>query len=238
MKIDRSLFLLLTGAIAGSACYINTQGPGSQPPPTPSAAPSGTTAEPAPSVSPTARRLSKGHLGRVGTPSSEGPEPPPPSVPPPTDPPAGACLDSAPAATSPTCEGLAPDASCAPFAFVGQKCAAYNLYFKPKVAAQAVSCMKAFDGKALCSAGNTYTCGKNALLASCPDANVATACTQIAATCKDTAANCSALLSGLNAAGLQKVSQCAVADGCKSGLYSCVEGLMGPSAEGAGGTKR
>jgi hypothetical protein len=118
----------------------------------------------------------------------------------------------------------APDTSCAPFPFPQQRCATYKSNFAPKVAASAVSCMAALSSKQVCDGSQAYNCGKAALAQACPDPTVGQLCAIAATSCKSTAADCTALLSGLNDQGKQQVAQC-VAQGCQAGLYSCIEGL-------------
>ncbi|MGD0527340.1 MAG: hypothetical protein ABSE49_19520 [Polyangiaceae bacterium] len=266
MKISRSLFLALTGAIGGSsACYV--EGPPPPPPPrpvvyqyasAPAPVPSTTTyiyvnrrgqriatrvvvnKRPAPPVggatSDPTYRPPPPNLG-VTSPSSEGmsaPPPPPPGVshvsdpvvPPPRPAPpseGGGCLDTAPVSV-PDCNRLRIDPSCGIKSFVVQRCNAYRAYFDSAVATVAVSCMEAMSSKQLCDAENTYSCGKQALAEACPDTELTQLCSIAATSCKTTAADCTALLSGLNEPAKQEVARC-IASGCHAGLYSCVEGL-------------
>jgi hypothetical protein len=228
MKVDRSLFLLLTGVLAGG-CHIYVDEPGPRtanappPPPSPNQATPPTPPAPAPPppqpgapAQPQQRvtNVIPVHLGHSGgTPASGG-----------TTPPAGACLD-ANATAVPDCGTMkAPDSTCTPFPFPQQKCTAYKTYFVPKVAAQAISCMTSLSSKQVCDATQTYGCGKAALAQACPDPAVGQLCTIAAGACKSTPADCASLISGLNDQGKQQVAQC-IAQGCQAGLYSCVEGL-------------
>jgi hypothetical protein len=224
MKVDRSLFLVLTGALAGG-CHIYVDEPAPQtaatpPPPTANQstpAPGAPAAPPAPgqpaapAKPPT--KVVPIHLRGGTQPAPSG-----------TTPPANACLD-ANTATVPDCATMkAPDTSCAPFPFPQQRCASYKSNFAPKVAASAIACMTALSSKQVCDGSQAYNCGKAALAQACPDPAVGQLCAIAATSCKSTAADCTALLSGLNDQGKQQVAQC-VAQGCQAGLYSCIEGL-------------
>jgi hypothetical protein len=205
MKIDRALFLAATGALA-SGCVI--QSTPAQNPPAPAPAPVAASPTPAP----TPGRTVGARAGIAALSKSS------------TTPPTTACLDNEAAAIGDCAAMQAPAASCSGFAFPQTKCNAYKAYFKPKVAAQAVTCLQGLSSQAVCDATQTYTCGTNALRAACPDANLAQLCQTASSACHETAENCVNYLSGLNDAGRQKVAAC-VAQGCTAGLYSCIEGL-------------
>jgi len=227
MKIERSLFLALTGVLSGSAaCVIYTHDPANDPT---SAAPTSTIppgATAVPPTQPTAVAPSvpkhevasgvRGHRGGV-TPQTDGGAAPP-------TPPAGQCLDNS-AATAGDCTKLTGPSAEGCVAAQG-KCGAYNAYFRPKVAAQAYSCMQSAQN--LCTSTAANDCGKSALQQACPDPNVATICQAYAGLCKTDANTCSSIVSGLNDQGRQKLAQCVTA-GCSAGLYSCVEGLAAPT---------
>ena len=244
MKIDRSLFLVLTGVLAGStACEAscNMGDHHAHPPPPPPAQPVANQSTPAATSTPATAPTSA--PGTVPTPSRVVPlhlahggsvVPTPTPTPSPT-PPSG-CLDSS-STTVPACSTMpAVDSSCSANAFPAQKCGAYNAYFSPKVAASAIGCLSKLSGKQLCDSSQVYACGKTALSQACPDNSVAQLCGIAATSCKSTAADCTALLSGLNDAGKQQVAQC-IAQGCQAGLYSCVEGLTS-STEGSAKFRR
>jgi hypothetical protein len=227
MKVDRSLFLVLTGTLSAGACQVyvgddkpktpQAAAPGTQPPPT--ANPSTPTAPPATPQRVVNLKL-EGHGATTPPAPSGGSTPPPPSP---------SCFDNA-AATIPDCASMQPaDSSCAPFPFVQQKCAGYKAYLNPKVAAAAVSCMTALTSKQVCDATYAYNCGKSALAQACPDPTVAQLCQIAAAPCRTSASDCASMLSGLNDQGKQTIAQC-VAQGCQYGLYSCIEGLTSPAA--------
>jgi hypothetical protein len=94
----------------------------------------------------------------------------------------------------------------------------------PKVAAAAVNCMEAMTSEQICHAMGSYDCGKQALSEACADTGLSQMCEIAAKSCKTTANDCTALLSGLNDAAKQEVARC-ISRGCQAGLYSCVEGL-------------
>jgi hypothetical protein len=230
MRIERSLFLVLTGSLAG-ACHVYVDEPASRtatapappaPPaapasaqPAPAAAPATAAAQPAPAAPKPPPRVIPIHLGGALAPAHSGGTTPAP---------AATCLD-ANSVTVPDCATVkAPDTTCAPFPFPAQRCATYKTFFDPKVAAQAISCMSALSSKQVCDATQTYNCGKAALAQACPDPEIGQLCNIAANACKATPADCTSLLSGLNEQGKQQVAQC-VAQGCQGGLYSCVEGL-------------
>jgi hypothetical protein len=232
MKVDRSLFLVLTGTLAG-ACHIYVD----EPPPQTAATPPPPTANQSPpstAVPPPPPQPQPGSPAQPQTPAPlpQTPSPPQRTIPihlhggssPAPAPGQTACLD-ANASTVPDCAAMkAPDPSCAPFPFPQQRCATYKSYFDPKVAAVAVSCMNALSSKQVCDGSQTYNCGKAALAQACPDSTVGQLCAIAATSCKSTPAECTSLLSGLNDQGKQQVAQC-VAQGCTGGLYSCIEGL-------------
>jgi hypothetical protein len=274
MKISRSLFLALTGAIgATTACYVDTNPNPPPPPPRPVAypyqyPPGAYPAQPRPVgttyyyVNANGQRVARRVVyrrrlapvgkvtadpayqapppmvtGVVPGPSTEGTaagNPPPPQATPtptpaaPTE--AQGCLDST-AMAVPDCSSLKFEPSCGIKPFVMEKCKTYRDYLDPSVATVAVSCMESLSSKQLCDASNTYNCGKQALSEACPDNELAQLCTIAATSCKTTASDCTALLSGLNDTAKQAVARC-IATGCHAGLYSCVEGL---SSSGEGG---
>jgi hypothetical protein len=230
MKVDRSLFLVFTGAIAASAvaCVVKEY----QPPPPPPPAPPPTAAQPEPG-----RNAVNPHLQPIHVAGQPTNNPPPPHLlpigphtgptPPPAPAPAG-CLDQGSVA-APTC-AASLTSSCSGNAFPTQRCQAYVQYFDPKVAANAVNCMNGL-GANTCDAQHGYDCGKAALAQSCPDNTTTAQLCQIAAgPCKVSANDCVTMLSGLNSNGQDAVAQC-VAGGCSAGLYSCIEGLGATSAK-------
>jgi hypothetical protein len=270
MKVSRSLFLALTGAIAGaSACHVYVDDQARVPPPPPPAPP--VTVHPMayqyparyPATNPYGvHQLSpripviRGRGRRVGLVTADpGYRPPPPTVgsyssategmPNPASesaarvyptvtaspaitatapsPASEGCLDTA-AMTVPDCTGVRVPASCGIRSFLLQRCEAYRKYMDPKVATLAIQCMEGAPPAQQCSATSAYDCGKQALSESCADNDLSQMCAIAASSCHTTASDCAALLSGLNDTGKQEVARC-IGQGCKSGLYSCVEGL-------------
>ncbi len=236
MKMDRSLFLLLTATLAGggAACVLKVNEPDTP------ANPAGSAAATAPATpatgDPGARNVGRNlkqvrGIGGLDTP----PTPPPAAVDggaAPTPPPATACLDTG-AATAGDCTKMV-DKACS---WAAKRCTAYNTYLNPKVAAQAVSCTVAATNA--CSGQAAVGCGTTAMAASCSDPNAAAACAQLAPLCGTTADVCTPILSSLNAAGKQAaLTYCSVEGGagCKSaGLAACVNAALFPAAEGAVG---
>ena len=219
MKIDRSLFLILTGSLAGAACQVYVDDPpktATNPPPPPTSNQSTPTpaAPPAPHVV---------HLKHPGNAVGPAPAPAPGPTPPPA--PAG-CLDTGQTTVGSCSQMQAPDPSCASSNFGQSRCNVYTQFFDPKVAAAAVKCEVGLSSKQVCDSSQSYNCGKAALLQACPDAQVAQFCAIATGPCKISASDCSAMVSGLNDQGQQQVATC-VAQGCQAGLYSCVEGLGG-----------
>jgi hypothetical protein len=240
MKIERALFLALTGTLA-AGCYV-VEHPPPPPPPLPPATQTAAATTGSPHLAPLqARGATPGpapaphaapHLeplrpGPGVLPPAPGPSPSPtPTTPVPTPPapqPPTACLDSA-AVTVPACT-----VKCSTNAFMAQRCATYAADMDSKVAASSINCMNGLTGAAACDSTQAYGCGKTALTNACADSTVAQLC-QIAATpCKVAANDCVTMLSGLNPTGQDAVAQC-VAKGCSAGLYSCIEGLSSTSA--------
>jgi hypothetical protein len=124
----------------------------------------------------------------------------------------------------PDCSGLKIEPTCGIRSFVIQKCNAYRDDFDPSVATVAVDCLEHMSGKQLCDAENVYNCGKQALSEACADSELTQLCSIAATSCRTSATDCTALLSGLNDGAKQQVARC-IATGCHAGLYSCVEGL-------------
>jgi hypothetical protein len=240
MKIERALFLALTGTLSAACIIVEHPKPPPPPPPPPppvAASPQQASNKPPVKIVPVGpARPAHEVIVPVGpphaqpqpspaptspTPSPTVPPPPAPTPPPPSPP--AACLDSNPA-TVPACS-----VSCPSNAFVAQRCAAYAADFDQKVAASAISCMNGLKAASACDSMQAYNCGKAALNQACADPTVTQLC-QIAATpCKVAQNDCITMLSGLNSTGQDAVAQC-VAKGCSAGLYSCIEGLSATSA--------
>jgi hypothetical protein len=231
LKIDRSAFMLLTGAIAGSACYINTGDPNA-----PAPAGTGTTGTATPATTGTAPQkvISRSALGALakgrGTATDPNATPTTPTTP---ATPVTTCYDNAAPAVAADCT-LGQTTGCAYPAI----CNSFKAYFKPKVAAGAAACLAALDAKKTCDTKAAYNCGYAALANTCKDPQVAQLCVLAAPTCKIPQAECEGVASGLNDAGKQKVAYCAGEGGhCSMGIYACIEGLGAPSTEGSGSTK-
>jgi hypothetical protein len=239
MKMDRSLFLLLTGSLAGAgaACVVKVNEPENA---SPAASASAVAASAAPSASaaPTATAPTGPQVGRnlkqvrgIGglAPTTAGSATPTPT-PAPSAAPTTACLDTG-AATAGDC-GTMTDKTCG---WAGKRCNAYKQYLQPKVAAQAVSCTIAAANA--CGGQAAVSCGSTAMAAACTDATAATVCAQLAPACGATADQCTGILSSLNAAGRQQaLSYCSAEGGaaCKSaGLAACVNNALFPAAEGS-----
>jgi hypothetical protein len=131
------------------------------------------------------------------------------------------------------CGAVPSPAACSAAPNPQQKCNAYKANFIPKVAAAAVSCIAALSSAQVCDSTSISTCARTALAQACPSPTVVQLCAIAATPCKTTAADCSAVLSGLSDQGQQAVAQC-VAQGCSSGLSACIDGLAtSTSASGA-----
>jgi hypothetical protein len=207
MRIDRSRFLVLVGALAAGACTVNSEntqtgdGGGSQTADSGSSTDGGTDG---PAV--------EGGDASGGDDGGEG----------------GVCDDTVGSAAD--CSTLADagnaDAGCGTTA--AQQCAALNTNLKPKVARAALAC--ALAAADVCPQ-SFYTCAKQALNAACADSTANADCTDIVGNCSGaTAADCHALVDGLNATGRQAVVTCSqsTSSPCTgaAGIYSCVEGIV------------
>jgi hypothetical protein len=228
--MDKTRFLLLTGSIAagGAACVIRE----AKDPATPVTPVTTTTTTTTPGATqgadPGARHVTTkqvGSLRGVTVDNGDG------GAPAPTPAPTTACLDDT-ATASGDCATIS-DKTCS---WASKRCTAYKTYLKGKVGASAVACTLAASSNA-CSGTTTVDCGRNAVKAACVDAKVATACATLAPKCKDTADNCTAAFSALNAAGQQQaLTYCAGEGACNSGISACVEAALFPAAEGVGGS--
>src|SRR5579883_2207202 len=165
MKIDRSLFLILTGSLAGAACQVYVDEPpktatNTPPPPT---ANQSTPTPPAPQHAQAPRPI---HMrGRAGNNPAPGPSP--------TPNPAPGCLDNGQAAVGDCGQMQAADSSCAGSTFGQTRCNVYKQYFDAKVAAAAVKCEVGLSSKQVCDSSQSYNCGKTALMQACSDPQVA-----------------------------------------------------------------
>lgn len=229
MKIDRTRFLVLTGALSAAACVasctvVNHPANPPTPPPAPPhavgpATPGGAVVMHQPGTPGAAAEHPGPHSPIVFRMPALGPFPSPAPSP-------SACLDSG-ATTAPSCV-----VSCTSNPFMAQRCAVYASHFDPKVAAAAVACMNGLTGAAACDSMQAYNCGKNALTQACPDPTVDQLC-QIASTpCKIAQNDCITMVSGLSSPGQDAVATC-ISQGCSAGLYSCIEGLSATSSASA-----
>lgn len=120
--------------------------------------------------------------------------------------------------------GICSKSKCSQLAFVCSKCESYRKHFKPKVAQRAVACVNRQTRQQSGDGCETYRCGDEALRAACPDGSAQAACQSLAGKCSVSLAECTQMLSGMNAAGRAEVAACA-ARGCRFGLWSCIEGM-------------
>jgi hypothetical protein len=191
-------------------------------------------------------------LGNKGTPAS------PPIAAAPES--ASARPTAAPAATvaaAPPCDdyvGIAE--ACPPMGPAGEgacgnaaakRCADFKLAFKPRVAAQAVACIRALKGNEICDATRANLCGHAALMNACQEperasANgaagatqaspVTRACDAIMGACASpplgtTMDDCRRTLSGMTDAGRTSMVACMTAHCSDRGLLGC-EALVEP----------
>jgi hypothetical protein len=229
MKVERSLFHVLVGALATGAvaCVVKEYQPPPPPPPAPPPPVANNTPPPPPGQ--------QGHLGVLHAQNTKGQPAPAPAPGPmhfgplrpvgPTPSPSPApssCLDSGNAPAPALCN---PQLNCPSNPFPKQRCATYASDFDPKVAASAIICMNNLSGAAQCDSQHAYDCGKAALAQACPDSTVSQLCQIAAGPCKVSQNDCVNMVSGLNSTGQDAVAQC-IAGGCNGGnLYSCIEGL-------------
>ncbi len=232
MKIDRSVFLLLTGALAAVACGA-TQTP---PPAPPTADPAFPTMKQTPTASATA-------------PPAPVVEAPPAPTPPPTPKPdpkpmannvedekacghgkkifnatKPACTDGGPAIN---CKALGPTypskEGCTSGAAAVQICGDYKSAFKPRIAAQMFTCVARLSPEKKCAECNFHTCAYDALMDACPDPTADADCTAIANKCDGLdMARCRAFLSGMTTVGRDSVKAC-MAKKCDKGLFDCAQ---------------
>jgi len=225
MKTDRLAILMVASALsAGAACevYVGSKSPQSataaQPPSNQPGATPGDPSRPNKAI-PMHLGQGAGAQPTPATPSSTGTAPAPAPV-------AGGmpCLDTGATRVGDCAAMQAPDPSCSASTSAQQKCNAYKAYFQAKVAAAAVSCLGGLTSRQACDASLTSSCARGALAQACPDASLGQLCQIAASSCRTSAADCTAMLSGLNLQGQQAVALC-VAQGCQAGLFACIDGL-------------
>jgi hypothetical protein len=239
MHVDRKRFLYLVSAIAAGCGGRDEPSPTVPPPviiaePEPLAAPEEVlvpvepSPEPTVAAPPTAEEDEGWTVGPTPAPSWEGGYLPPSS--------AGAMCRAGAVKASPgsgcrdevgnpgSCSGGRMTSLCGALQFHCSKCDSYRKYFKPRVAERAVACVQGQSLQQAQDGCETYRCGDEALKAACRDATAVDACRSIVGPCNASLSECTQLLSGMNAAGRAEVAAC-VAQGCRYGLWSCVEGM-------------
>jgi hypothetical protein len=218
MKVTRSVGLLVLAAAgplaALSACQVYVDEPAKRPPPPPPpvarTAPAAPQAAPAP---PKEVKIAPLHLHGPGVAPAGGGAAPP-----------SACLDSG-GTTVGDCAAMQAATACPTAPTPQQKCNGYKTYFAPKIAAVAVSCLASLSSAQVCDATQVAACGRTALAQACPAPAVSQLCQIAAGPCKTSAADCTAVISGLDDQGQQAIAQC-VAQGCSAGLSACIDGLV------------
>lgn len=107
---------------------------------------------------------------------------------------------------------------------VMQRCAAYNNYFKPKVAVEAFACFEKFKGRA-CNGCFPFSCGHKALMDACPDSSADADCDKIEMACSGMGRKqCRSYLSGMNQRGRQAMVDC-LTKSCAKGFGACLVGM-------------
>jgi hypothetical protein len=140
MAVDRASFLLMAAALAAGGCDIN---PNRAPGPAPAASPTPSAAQPASPIS----------VDIVQSPTTSG---------------APSCDDSQGTAeecpsVGPSDEGVCPN-------IIAKRCGEFKAAMKPRVAAQAVACLRALKGNERCDPVRINQCGHAALMSACPEA--------------------------------------------------------------------
>ena len=253
MKIDRTLFLVLTGTLAAVAC-------GTTPPPqtaatTPSAtpidasvpiatatasAPPMATESAAPSAAPSA---SAPPVVASTSPAPVAPSPPlvfgDPNVVKPIGGERGcgkgkrhyddtrtSCDDTT--VPMPDCNtiemGYASSEVCPGPVFAKRRCAVATTNFKPAVAQAVHACLGKTTGK-YCNSCNMFQCNYNALQGACPDPGSDAACDKIAKSCSGfDRTHCRSYLSGMSDHGRENMVKC-MTESCGKGFLTCLQNL-------------
>ena len=238
MKIDKTLFIMLTSSLAGCVIHAGT-GPdtpvATNAPPAPAANPAATPAvAPAPASASGKLIFGGRHRAALQRPAGDPAvapavpglvpaapaTPATPGIPAPTDE-GGACVNSATTAAAATCKKFATDANCAK---AQQMCTAFNAYYKPVAASAGVTTISSSPADCANAAAEGHRAANSANL--CADSKVTQACAALAVQCKTTPDACAKELAQLNDAGLQKVASCAAANSCGAGLHGCVNQLF------------
>ncbi len=249
MKIDRSVFLVLTGTLASAVGVACSSKPASTP-----AAYTSSDADPAfPSIkksAPTAQATTAAAATPPPAPTSEAPRPTPPP-PPKRDPKTiannaeeddacghttkrfnaskAACNDAAGGGLN--CKALSVGYSakegCQSGSNLVEQCDGYKRAFKPRIAAQAFGCIARMPATKKCDGCATQSCGYDALMDACPDPTADADCEEIGKRCEafDTS-RCRAFLSGMTTQGRLSMKTCMMSD-CRSGLFSCARSVGG-----------
>ncbi len=251
MKIDRTLFLVLTGTLAAASCGT------SPPPPTATTTPSAT-ATPTPTVTATP------------IPTASAPPPPPTESAPPvasSPPPAASSAAPAPLVSTaplkfgdnvkavggergcgkgkrhyddtrtscddttvamPDCStiemGYASSEVCPGPVFANRRCQVATTNFKPAVAQAVHACLGKTTGK-YCNSCNMFQCNYNALQGACPDPSADASCDAIAKSCSGfDRPHCRSYLSGMSDKGRQNMVKC-MTDSCGKGFLTCLQNL-------------
>lgn len=239
MKIDRSLFVTLTVAMAGAAaCGETTPPPVPPPPPTATMA-----AEPPP---PPPAPPSPPEPTPVATATIAPPPEPPPPPPPPAKKPIGEeggcaskkkfdaskkCSDDVAAMGAPRCNAPPPFPStevCSPDD-VDRNCKVAAYALKPKLAAAAAACLRGRVTQLGIAKKSCYCeaeqCLTDVLMGACPDPAADDACKQIDAKCSGVDMNlCKGYLSGMTPKGRDKMVAC-LSNDCGVGFESCLRQL-------------
>ena len=144
MIVDRASFLLMAGALAAAGCDPNF-GRAPAPTPTPAPAPGAVAPSAAQAGGPIAVDIlqSAAVTGAAVCDDSQGTAEDCPSV-------------------GPSDEGLCPN-------IIAKRCSDFKAAMKPRVAAQAVACLRALKAKERCDAARINQCGHTALMSACQE---------------------------------------------------------------------
>lgn len=234
MKIDRALFLVLTGSITAAACGGNEPLP--MHPDNPSTDVTLVGLDASAPIAPIAP--SEPPDAGMAAPPPDAAPPTPPAPPKPTaigndedacginpakkfDPNRHNCNDNAAAAFN--CKSLtAPQKEGCDSQYVQRECdGKLTGKLKPKVAAAAWVCMVRKNGPKLCEQCAEEKCVWEAMMGACPDPTADADCAAIANTCTGVdKVKCSSYLSGLTPGARAKAVECVKKD-CSSGFYEC-----------------
>ncbi len=245
MKIDRSIFLVLTGTLAAVACSSK---PASSP-----AAYTSPDADPAfPSMKKTvAAAPTTATATPTPPPTADTPRPAPPPSPPKRDSKTIAnnteedtacghtnkrfnaskagCNDAvgAPLNCKALGVGFPAKEGCQRGDDLVGLCDGYKRAFKPRIAAQAFGCIARVPAAQKCDSCNTQACGYDALMDACPDPTADADCEEIGKRCEalDTG-RCRAFLSGMSVQGRLAMKTCMMSD-CHTGLFDCARTVGG-----------